>query len=77
MLHLDDLPPPLRRYVLLVMFAGPAAAAVVGAADPSRLTGGVALRAAVLAALAIVAERYQFQLTHRPTSTSRPPRSWR
>ena len=65
MLHLDDLPPPLRRYVLLVMLAGPAAAAVVGAADPSRLTGGVALRAAVLAALAIVAERYQFQLTHR------------
>src|SRR5688572_1035800 len=61
----DGLPASLRRYLLTVATVGPAVAVAAAATIPFPRTGQLALAAAVLTGLAVVAERYQFWLTHR------------
>ena len=62
---LSDLPVPLRRYLLSVIFAAPVAALAPLLIDPSALDVADPWRLIVLALLTVAAERSTIYLTHK------------
>lgn len=69
MLGLADLPVPLRRYLLAVCLAGPVAVVVTAVVAAPWIGRDELGRAALLLALAAIAERFSIRLSHRTTIT--------